>query len=106
MELRFGPSHAGRATGPAHQYYKYFSFRPREPIKRSSARCAWHCRPLSAALLPFLAAELVALGLTVAFPKIVRPALPAEPGAATPAHPLRNQDVDNVLENLPAPGDK
>ncbi|HYL31918.1 MAG TPA: TRAP transporter large permease subunit [Stellaceae bacterium] len=63
-------------------------------------------RPLIAALLPFLAAQLVVLGLTVAFPRIAHLALPAEPSATAPAHPLSNQDIDNMLENLPGVPDK
>jgi TRAP-type mannitol/chloroaromatic compound transport system permease large subunit len=62
-------------------------------------------KPLIAALLPFLAAQLLVLGLTLAFPRIAHLALPAEPGA-TAQHPLSNQDIDKMLENLPGVPDR
>src|SRR6202167_3931924 len=56
------------------------------------------------ALLPFLAAQLVVLGLTVAFPLLAHLALPAEPVAFVPKRPLTDREVEQRLfQQLPPP---
>ena len=56
------------------------------------------------ALLPFLAAQLVVLGLTVAFPLLAHLALPAEPVAFLPKRPLTDREVEQRLfQQLPPP---
>jgi len=55
------------------------------------------------ALLPFLAAQLVVLFLTVAFPILAHLALPAEPAAFAPRHPLTDREIEQrLLQQLPA----
>jgi len=56
------------------------------------------------ALLPFLAAQLVVLGLTVAFPLLAHLALSAEPSAFLPKRPLTDREVEQrLLQQLPPP---
>jgi tripartite ATP-independent transporter DctM subunit len=56
------------------------------------------------ALLPFLAAQLVVLGLTVAFPLLAHLALSAEPIAFLPKRPLTDREVEQrLLQQLPPP---
>jgi tripartite ATP-independent transporter DctM subunit len=69
-------------------------------------------RPLLGALAPFLGAQLLVLGLTVAFPALVHFGSAAEPASAKPA--LSDRDVEKALESIkpvpdaaespPAPG--
>jgi tripartite ATP-independent transporter DctM subunit len=55
------------------------------------------------ALLPFLAAQLVVLGLTVAFPILSHLAMSAEPAAFSPKHPLTDREIEQRLQQqLPA----
>jgi len=51
------------------------------------------------------AAQLVVLGLTVAFPEIAHLALPEEPGAMA-QHPPSHRQIDTGRENLPAVPDR
>jgi len=62
--------------------------------------------PLVRALLPFLAAQLVVLGLTLAFPGLVRLALPEEPAGFAPAHKMTPEQAEQqLLKELPPPDD-
>ncbi|MDE2227963.1 MAG: TRAP transporter large permease subunit [Alphaproteobacteria bacterium] len=73
-------------------------------MARTSAPIRVDLRALVTALLPFLGAQLVVLGLTIAFPGVARLALPAEPGMAAARHKLTNQEVERLLQqSLPPP---
>jgi tripartite ATP-independent transporter DctM subunit len=62
------------------------------------------------ALLPFLAIQLVVLGLVAFFPRLTHLALPAEPIALAPAHKLTDKQIEQRLQQqlppLPAEGDQ
>lgn len=63
-------------------------------------------RALMRALLPFLAIQLVVLGLTVFVPALAHLALPAEPVAFLPKHKLTDQEIEQrLLQQLPPPSD-
>jgi tripartite ATP-independent transporter DctM subunit len=63
-------------------------------------------RALVKALLPFLAVQLVVLGLAIAFPRLAHIALPAEPTAFRPAHKLTDKQIEQrLLLQLPPPAD-
>jgi TRAP-type mannitol/chloroaromatic compound transport system permease large subunit len=56
------------------------------------------------ALLPFLAAQLVVLGLAIAFPRLAHVAMPAEPSALLPPHKLTDKQIEQrLLRQLPPP---
>ena len=56
------------------------------------------------ALLPFLAVQLVVLGLTISFPQVAHLALPAEPVAFLPPHRLTDKEIEQrLLRQLPPP---
>jgi tripartite ATP-independent transporter DctM subunit len=68
----------------------------------SPARVDLHA--LVKALLPFLAIQLVVLGLTIFFPRIAHVALPAEPVAFLPKHKLTDKEIEQrLLQQLPPP---
>jgi tripartite ATP-independent transporter DctM subunit len=72
-------------------------------MARTSAPIRVELRALVRALLPFLGAQLVVLGLTLAFPGLARLAMPANPAAAA-QHKLSPQEVDRLLQqSLPPP---
>ncbi len=64
-------------------------------------------RPLMKTLLPFLAVQLVVLGLTISFPRLAHLALPAEPVSFLPTHTLTDKEIEQrLLQQLPpAPWD-
>jgi tripartite ATP-independent transporter DctM subunit len=63
-------------------------------------------RALMRALLPFLAIQLVVLGLTVFVPALAHLALPAEPVPFLPKHKLTDQEIEQrLLQQLPPPSD-
>ncbi len=66
-------------------------------MARTSAPTRVDLRALVAALLPFLGAQLVVLGLTMAFPGLARLAMPASPVAAA-QHKLSPQQVERLLQ--------
>jgi tripartite ATP-independent transporter DctM subunit len=58
------------------------------------------------ALLPFLAAQLVVLGLVLGFPELAHIALPAEPTTFLPKHKLNDKQIEErLLKELPPPPD-
>lgn len=72
-------------------------------MARTSAPTRVDLRALVAALLPFLGAQLVVLGLTIAFPGLARLAMPTSPVAAA-QHKLSPQQVERLLQqSLPPP---
>jgi tripartite ATP-independent transporter DctM subunit len=72
-------------------------------MARSLAPVRVDLNALVKALLPFLAVQLVVLGLTVAFPRLSHLALPAEPDANAPAHPMSDREIEQKLQQeLPA----
>jgi TRAP-type mannitol/chloroaromatic compound transport system permease large subunit len=59
-------------------------------------------RALVKALAPFLAAQLVVLGLTIFLPRLTHLALPAEPVAFLPKHKLTDKEIEQrLLQQLP-----
>jgi tripartite ATP-independent transporter DctM subunit len=61
-------------------------------------------RALMKALLPFLAVQLVVLGLTIFFPRLAHLALPGEPAAFLPDHKLTDKEIEQrLLRQLPPP---
>jgi tripartite ATP-independent transporter DctM subunit len=59
-------------------------------------------RALVKALAPFLAAQLVVLGLTIFLPRLAHLALPAEPVAFLPKHKLTDKEIEQrLLQQLP-----
>ena len=63
-------------------------------------------RALTTALMPFLAIQLVVLGLVIAFPRLAHLALPAEPSAFLPTHELNGKEIEQrLLRQLPPPAD-
>ena len=68
----------------------------------SPVRVDFHA--LVKALLPFLAVQLVVLGLTLFFPRLAHLAVPAEPVAFLPKHKLTDQEIEQrLLRQLPPP---
>ena len=75
-------------------------------MARSLSPARVDLRALVKALLPFLAVQLVVLGLTIAFPRLAHLALPAEPTAFEPAHKLTDKQIEQRLrQQLPPPPD-
>jgi tripartite ATP-independent transporter DctM subunit len=62
-------------------------------------------RALAAALLPFVAIQLLVLGVSFSFPRLAHLALPTEPSGFVPKHELTGKELEQRLQQQLPPGD-